>query len=507
MNHHLRLLLFAGALLLLLLTLARMYVAWRDRSYLTQTCGTWTALAVDLKDGVFYRPLYGNLGYGGTRYFPLHFVLHAALLKLGVGPIESGFVLAVVAILALLFGTYRILRELRIDPAMAACVSVFVLAPETTQLGILSIRADVLAAALNILGVAVCMRPSLQLRHWLGASLLFTLAFATKETTLFGVGAVSLSFLLSGRVKKGLQILLATGLGCACVVGAMVLATEGRVITILRACAAGGNYSLPVGLLHVVIVPARTDAVVFVFMILGFAAFYALPRGRHVSIPALLFLLTGVATFIILGSAFSSINHLIDLHVAALIILAAWLFDEEAAEKSFGIAALGCAVLLALFPQFWNLRHQDNVPNGASPPPPVADSSGFREMLRALGKQGKPILAENPLLPILAGQSPYFLDFYVFHVLSEKDPWFAEPVIEATRQRRFGAIIVWHKVEAAAPTLWGWPIGELKEIEQNYQLVREFPNTFIYLPRERPDGVKSLLPTTGRHERQTESAH
>jgi hypothetical protein len=33
--------------------------------------GTSLALGVDLRDGALYRPLIGELGFGGTRYFPL----------------------------------------------------------------------------------------------------------------------------------------------------------------------------------------------------------------------------------------------------------------------------------------------------------------------------------------------------------------------------------------------------------------------------------------------------
>src|ERR1700754_5108744 len=44
--------------------------------------GTWTGLAVDLANGEFYRPLVSADGFGGTRYFPLHIVLHAGAIKL-----------------------------------------------------------------------------------------------------------------------------------------------------------------------------------------------------------------------------------------------------------------------------------------------------------------------------------------------------------------------------------------------------------------------------------------
>src|SRR5271157_822493 len=133
-NRMLGFLFFAATALLALLVLARVQTGWRTGVSLTPTSGTWIALAVDLKDGMFYRPMYGDLGYGGTRYFPLHFVLHAALMKIGLGPEVAGHALEGVAGLALLFGIYRVLRQLRIAPPTAACLSALVLAPKATQI-------------------------------------------------------------------------------------------------------------------------------------------------------------------------------------------------------------------------------------------------------------------------------------------------------------------------------------------------------------------------------------
>src|SRR5262249_5094014 len=74
-------LLLAAAAVVLLLSAARADVFWRNEAFLDDASGNWTALAKDLTAGVFYRPLQSDAGYGGSRYFPLHFVLHAGLMK------------------------------------------------------------------------------------------------------------------------------------------------------------------------------------------------------------------------------------------------------------------------------------------------------------------------------------------------------------------------------------------------------------------------------------------
>src|SRR2546422_2590216 len=52
--------------------------------------GVWTALAQDLARGIFYRPTADAFGFGGTRYMPLFFALHAGLIRLSGDPVTAG---------------------------------------------------------------------------------------------------------------------------------------------------------------------------------------------------------------------------------------------------------------------------------------------------------------------------------------------------------------------------------------------------------------------------------
>jgi len=487
MNRILRSLLFVAAVLLTLLTLTRVYVGWRAGIALTPTSGTWIALANDLKNGVFYRPLYGDLGYGGTRYFPLHFILHAALMEIGFGPVAAGHVLEAVAGLALLFGVYWILRQLGIDRRMAACLSLLVLAPKASQIAILSIRADILPTALNILGLAICSAPRLERRHVLGASLLFTLAFSAKPTSLFGAAAVFLSFVLSGRGRKALELLVATSFGCAGVFAMVLLATGGRFLTILRACSIPGGYKLLVGLAHLATWPAQGLPIDLAFIVLGFAGLFALPRCKVSGIPVLFFVSTTVATALVLGAVGTNINHFLDLDAAALIVFAAWLFDDATRERKFGVAVLAFVTFFASFPILWNLHHEDG---GYFD---FGYSRGFRDTLQFLGKQNKPILAAHPLLPILAGQRPYLLDLWMFTAMSDKNSSFAQPMSDAIRRLQFGAIVLEDDLTTTTSPYF-FPVRQSKEIGQYYQLARRFPRAYVYLPRQPEDAIVTSEP-------------
>jgi hypothetical protein len=156
-----RSLLVLSTIPIVVMTAIRVHACWANDAYLDQVSGVWIALANDLCHGVFYRPLFGPLGYRGTRYFPLVFVLHAGLMKLGGSPILTGRLLSVASTLALLAGVYVLLRRLGVEKILAACSSLFVLCPESTQLALLAIHGDVLPAALIIWGLVECCAPRL----------------------------------------------------------------------------------------------------------------------------------------------------------------------------------------------------------------------------------------------------------------------------------------------------------------------------------------------------------
>ena len=107
-----RLLLIGCVALIVLIAGMRAWVCWGNDAWLNHPAGVLIAMASDLKAGIFYRPIYGPAGYGGTRYFPLYFVLQAALMKLGMPILLSAYVLSAAAMAALLAGMFCLLRAL-----------------------------------------------------------------------------------------------------------------------------------------------------------------------------------------------------------------------------------------------------------------------------------------------------------------------------------------------------------------------------------------------------------
>ena len=73
-----------AAAALALAYVARLPAAWESGNALNHVSGVWLTLADDLARGTLYRPLHARRRrYGGTRYFPLAFALEAGLVRDG----------------------------------------------------------------------------------------------------------------------------------------------------------------------------------------------------------------------------------------------------------------------------------------------------------------------------------------------------------------------------------------------------------------------------------------
>jgi hypothetical protein len=479
LNHRMVTYLFyAAGAVFALVTLALVYRGWREGVSLTPTSGTWIALAVDLKHGMFYRPMYGDLGYGGTRYLPLHFVLHAVLMELGLSPVAAGHALEGVAGLGLLVAIYLILRRVGVAAWMAASFAVAALAPKASQIAILSIRGDLLPTALVILGVATCMVGRLGRWRLVAVSLLFAMAFAAKPTSLYGAGAVVLWLLLSRQIERAAILLVATGVECAAVIGVTALASGGRFITVFRACATTAGYNLPAGLWRLINMPAKGMPIDLVFLILGLAGFLLLARKKPISLPVVFFACASASTAMVLGADGTNINHFLDIDVASLVMFGAWLFDRETRERDFGVAALLFVVAFASCSTAYSIRHTNE--GGYFD---FAYTNSMREAVAFIGKTDKPILASHPLLPVLAGQQPYLLDVWMFRIVSDLQPGYEQHLSDAIRQRQFGAIVLEEDI-GSTNLPYFLPGQETEDVRQNYVLVKKLPRAYIFMPRE-----------------------
>jgi hypothetical protein len=473
----------AVATLVLLLSFLRIIVFWGNQAYLHPQAGVWTALAYDLANGTFYRSLEGPLGYGGTRYFPLPFVLHAGLIGITGEAIWSGYVLSLISQALLISGIYVLLRRVNVPAVLAASAAVFVLASQITQDELLSIRGDGLAAALGIWGAAICLPfgPRPRVSRIVAAAALFSLAFASKSTAIAPPVALFCAFALGRHWRAALQLSAATAAGFAIVLLAMFVFSDGRAFEALRA--GGGSTTLrdlvmgPFTLARL----ARQEPETLVFLAIGFAALLRVnvERWKAPDVPTLLLLATTAVTAGVFSFEGTDTNHLIDLLVAA-VIMTAVAAGEELRERhgrfTFAVAALVVATLaasLSLVSGLLNRRTEQQW-------------GALSDALSQVEDPSRPILAENPILSVARGEQPYVLDPYMFRIVRDVNPRFGDPLWDKLRGQAFAAVILDRDPHTDRGREWYRAFfgeGFVEEMERHYVETARVRQRVIYVPR------------------------
>jgi hypothetical protein len=461
------------------MVLVRLILNFRNQYFLTHVEGVWLACAYDFMHGVFYRPLFSPLGYGGTRYFPLYFVLTGALSKVFGSLATAGISLSAAGVVLALIAVYILLRRLNVSVLLSAASVTSVLAVATTQQALLGAKGDSLAAALNLWGVVLCVGSQTRRASLHFAALLFSLAFATKLTTVFGVAAVVLAWTFARRYKEALQLAAATVVGCFLVLASMYFASGGRVFAIFRACAGGGgslSYTLQAPL-HLLSKALDVDPAFLLFLVpavvFGLHSFY----GSKSDVLSIYFALVLLVTTVIFGSLGIGINHLFDLQIAAVLLLAVAI-SRAPHLLEVGTGLLAFALIVAIVPTSQSLHGDFTRPSLRR------DSS---EVLRRLTPDRRPLLAENPLIVVNSDKAPYLLDPFMFRILAMKHPELTGDFGEKMKHQGFAAIVLERDPTTAEGKTWYTDThfgGEfLRDLDAQYALSFTTARSYVYTPK------------------------
>jgi hypothetical protein len=463
--------------------LVRLALNFRNQYFLTHVEGVWLACAYDFTHGVFYRPLFSSLGFGGTRYFPLYFVLTGVLSKF-LGSLETaGIALSAAGVVVALVAVYILLRRANVSVLLSAAAVACILAVATTQQALLGAKGDSLAAALNLWGVVVCFGSKTRRLAIFFAGLLFTLAFAAKLTTVFGVAAVVLAWFFARRYKEAVQLAAITAAGYILVLASMYFASGGRVFAIFRACAGGGGslfYTLQAPL-HLISKAIDVDPVFLLFLVPAAVFGLIYFRDNKSDVFPIYFALVLLVTTVIFSSPGIGINHLLDLQIAAVLLLAVAI-SRAPVLAELGTGLLAFALVIAIVPSSQGLHGDLTRPS-------------FRrdtaEVLGRLPADPRPILAENPLIVVNSHQTPYLLDPFMFRILARKHPELAGHLWEKMKQQGFAAIVLERDPATAEGKDWYTDThfgGEfLRDLNEHYALNFATAKSFVYMPKPAMD--------------------
>ncbi len=497
---------------LLLVTAARLWTCWHTDALMDHVSGIWLAAADDFHHGTLYRLPQSALGYGGTRYFPLFTLLLAGAWRLAVNWRLAAYGLSLASVVLLLGGVYAVLRRCGATSFISWCGAAAVLAGISTQEQLLSLRPDAVAAALNLWGVALCLanvepqrtqrnakdngiplRPfasfAVSSRFFpIGAAVLFALAAAVKMTTVFGAAAVVLALALSGQRWQAVRLALATAIAYAAVIALTVHFGGPAFLENMRLAASAGAtrqsfLRAPLRLFDII----RQCTGEALFLVAAAACLIASccenregtgrnQRGPVAFLPSMLFLVSLLGTLGIYGSPGTNRNHLVDLYAASVITALAYLLANPrrtAAGMTVFAMALGAATSAA----YVSHRYLDGTDNRAL----------RAEAMASIAPVAGPVLSENPLFPLMAGQRPYVLDPFMLRVIAARHPHFADELRRQLAERKFAAVVLEHDPRSD-PQRWferthfgPWFVPLL---EANYEPVAPPGYIVVYKPKQ-----------------------
>lgn len=416
---------------------------WIDGLPYDAASGVWVAQAHDWSHGVLYRPLYGEDGFGGTRYMPLFFVLLGELLRAGTSLAAAAAGLTILSLTLLMGVITGLIRRMGADARLPLPCAMIILSSISIQLLGIGAKGDMLAAALNLGGLYFAIGAtgeSIERRTRMAlpaAVLCWTLAFATKVTALSAPIAFCIWLIVRGERSSAVAVATAMIAMGASVVGIVNLASDGRMLAAFGAVASGGGdwwYALraPWWFLRA----AARDPFLFAIVLAGSLAAIARARRDPRDLAIILFGLTTATTVAIFATPGTDSNHLADLLACSIILLAleasvhAWTWSRRIL---YAFAFANVLTLVPGMPSVMHFLHRSGRPT----------HTGLMALREALGvARTSPVLSENPLVPIVLGSTPDVLDPFSLRVLASTDSRIAAAFQQRMKERLYGAVVL-----------------------------------------------------------------
>jgi hypothetical protein len=454
--------------------------------------GVWLALARDTQDGVFYRALAGSGEYGGTRYFPLLFLLIAALLRVGLPAIAAGQVASLAGGVVLAVGAFRFVRALGRSSADAVIASALAVAPYLVQQAMFAIRADPLAAGLVLNGCAPVARRLRDepVRRWaLQASVWFALAVAAKATAAYGGAAATLALALAHRRRDAVRLAIYCATGWALLIGAIALASHGRAIVAFKASALAGGSVWALAEPQFIVLTARVvigaSHLMTVVFVAAPAALIVSPR-RWRSLPGLLFVCASATAFAVMGTGGTIVaNQEIEPYAAAAICLV-WVASSDAksrvaTEGKWRVAGLAMLAVLLAWMGVQNVVAIRKIREHAP-----AHASARTAALNAASACDGVLLSESPLVPAVAGRRVIVLDPFAFRTAALARPELTRDLVDRIERHEFGCVILEYDPWSSVGKGWYEQIdfgrAVIDAIGRNYRLRGVVDGYRVYEP-------------------------
>ena len=415
---------------------------WPGSVFGSATSGTWTALAWDVAHGDFYRPLLGPAGYGGTRYMPLLFLIHAALIRAHVDPVYGAVAVMQATVVAAAAALYAAMRAAGVPARLALPFACTTWATIAYQEYATEIRADYLAAAFALTAVAASMRTARGARSKSDAIAIAgcVLAGLTKLTTIVVIVPIAVSLALGGRRRAARSALVGVAVCFGAVAVVVQLLSSGHFLENLRATLTAGMTTADLWRRGI---PIFADYLVtdpFVVVPFAFAVWSAIGalRRREWPLPLLYWVTVAVVTIVILASRGTATNHMVEVHLASTLVAAVALTRLEHEPRLASAAYLALAAVMAA----WSWPAPGMPTTIARLKARGVNRRATVAALRAeYGGSGR-YLSLDPIVPILSGERPRAIDAFYLDLFVEGDTPAGRDLGQRVGRREFDFIFV-----------------------------------------------------------------
>jgi hypothetical protein len=494
----------------LLLSASLLAVVHLDDLYAAQQGpGIWIALARSTNDGLLYPPLQDDGSYAGTRYTPLFFLLAAALARITPDYLMAAKVASLLSVALLASAVFMTARRLTGRWLDALGLTGLLLALPQGLNAVLMPHADALSAALSVWGLAAVASSEGRPGRLAWAAVCFALAPAAKFSTVAGCGAALVWLFLRDRRQSSvgrisnpsspngrianlsygwamlLLLVAALGMGWFLLVDWL---SAGRFLTNLRALGSGGlnrdtllqspqlflhNFRFTQG--FTLLLPLAVCILLFRLV------------QRRWQLWDWNLLATLATTLVVYTSPGTADNHLLELEIATLLVIASLLAERPNPASGLVTLLQPAARVLVLATLLLGLRPhiatwQAGEEQGTIPLHAVTD---------ALPPNAR-LLTEAPTVPVLLGQRPVVMDAFCFRVLAERGLIDDEALAERIRRHEFDVLILLGRIEVPGQTFcpdthFGPRVTDA--ILQNYRFDRRVGVYYLFKPSGRQKRV------------------
>jgi hypothetical protein len=440
------------ALVLLGSAAVRALIHLRDLTGIQHIAGVWMALAQYSEAGILYPPLEAEGVYAGTRYMPLCFAVIARLAPLVGDYVVAAKLMALATMVMLLAGVFVAVRRITGRTRDALILTGLVLALPEALAALLSPHADALAAALAVAGLLVisqCRMQNAECRMKARGShsvlcilhsAFFVAALMTKFSAIAGPAAAGV-FLWRQDRKRAVWLLVLWAVLSASGLALLEHVSEGRFLDNFRSLGPGGMSldSIRIGPARVGFA-LRQSLPVAALVALAVATLFQRGRAQGFSLWDWYFLTAAAVTMVIFTSPGTGLNHLLELEVAAVLVIAQLL-----ADPAIRGAAARLVVLAVLLAGVYDVGCDLGCPPGPGAVP-------GRLVAAALPPDAR-VLAEDATVPVLLGQQPVVMDPFAFRVLAERGRVDDRLLAERIARHEFDVLVLMGRVDRPEESL------------------------------------------------------